>query len=257
MGKETRLTRATLVGYIADQLPEVGRPLLVAIDGPDAAGKTTLADEVADALRARGRDAVRSGIDWFHHPAAHRHALGRTPRTVWERTFDTARVRREVLDPWLAGPGSMFVPRWWDVAADAPVDADPVAVPVAGVLVFDGVFVQKPEFVNAWDLVVFVDADETERVHRMAVRDGTPDDPTHPDQVRYLEAQRAYQDLLDPRGSADLLIDNTDIDAPTLRSVSGWVREGDWLTRQIRVPARRLDLVSRIEDLLAGGESAH
>jgi len=44
-----------------------------AIDGPDAAGKTTLADELAVALRERGRDVIRASIDGFHRPRRERY----------------------------------------------------------------------------------------------------------------------------------------------------------------------------------------
>jgi thymidylate kinase len=40
----------------------VSRLLRVAIDGPDAAGKTTLADALAGVLGARGRDVIRMSI---------------------------------------------------------------------------------------------------------------------------------------------------------------------------------------------------
>jgi uridine kinase len=48
----------------------------VAIDGPDTAGKTTLADELADALLGRGREVVRASIDDFLRPRDERHRRG-------------------------------------------------------------------------------------------------------------------------------------------------------------------------------------
>ena len=45
---------------------------------------------------------------------------------------------------------------------------------------------------------------------------GTPDDPLHPDQARYLGAQRIYRERCDPAGRADLVVDNTDHRRPRI-----------------------------------------
>jgi uridine kinase len=186
--------------------------VLVAVDGPDGAGKTVLADELAPMVPG----AVRASLDDFHHPRAFRHAEGRTGRTVWERSFDVAAVRRELLDPWRRGAGSAYRRRWHELAADRLVDAAYEHVPADGVLLVDGVFAQRPELAGAWDLVVWVHADMNVRVARMAARDGAPDDAGHPDQRRYLDAQDIYETLCCPRERADVLVDNTDPGAPVI-----------------------------------------
>ena len=89
-------------------------------------------------------------------------------------------------------------------------------MPVEGVLLVDGIFAQRPELADAWDLVVWVHADDDVRVSRMAARDGVPDDPDHPDQRRYLDAQVIYQATCRPREHADVLVDNTDPDEPVI-----------------------------------------
>jgi uridine kinase len=45
-------------------------PLRVAIDGIDAAGKTTLADQLARPIEERGWDVIRASIDGFHPECA-------------------------------------------------------------------------------------------------------------------------------------------------------------------------------------------
>jgi uridine kinase len=176
-----------------------------------------LADELAAVVPA----AVRAGLDDFHHPRAFRHAEGRTGFTVWERSFDLAAVRRELLDPWRRGAGSPYRRRWHDLATDHHVDAAYERVPRDGVLLVDGVFAQRPELADAWDLVVWVHADVEVRVARMAARDGVPDDADHPDQRRYLEAQDIYDKFCSPRRRADVVVDNTDPEAPVIRWNSG------------------------------------
>jgi uridine kinase len=165
---------------------------------------------LAGELAALVPGAVTASLDDFHHPREHRHAYGRTAETVWERSVDLPAVRRELLDPWRRGAGSPYRRRWHDLATDSPVVEPPGRVPAEGVLVVDGVFAQRPELADAWDLVVYVWADDAERVARMARRDGGPDDPDHPDQRRYLDAQALYRDRCRPQERADLVVDNTD-----------------------------------------------
>lgn len=236
---------------VVDLIPEVARPLLVAIDGPDAAGKTHFADALAEVLGRQGRAVLRTGIDWFHHPRAHRYARGRTALTVWERSFDFAALRRLLVEPWLAGPGAEFVTRVHDIASDRPVLAPVERVPEGGVLVFDGVFCQRPELINAWDLAIWLDVPPGESARRMGIRDGIPADLDGP-AGRYLGAQQIYRDAVDPVGSADVVIDNTDWSAPILQREpsSSWVRQGDRLARWVSVPADRTDLVERLDELI-------
>jgi uridine kinase len=70
--------RAAVVRELADRIEAVQRPhpVRVAIDGVDAAGKTTFADELAAVLRRRGRDVRRGELspegyyyDSFDYPA--------------------------------------------------------------------------------------------------------------------------------------------------------------------------------------------
>ena len=188
-------------------VPGRGRPV-VAIDGVDGAGKTTFAEALAERLRADGRDVVRASIDGFHHPLEHRRAQGRTAEAVWARHFDYAALRRELLEPWRAGPPATYRPAVHDVAYDVALHLEPRTPPEEGVLVVDGLFCQRPELHGCWDRVVFLDVPFEVSVSRLAARDGSVDDVEDPDQRRYLEAQRHYFDTCDPRGRADLVIDN-------------------------------------------------
>jgi uridine kinase len=225
------------------------RPLLVAVDGADGVGKTWFADELADTLRDDGRSVMRASIDDFHHPREHRHALGRTGTTVWTRSFDYRALRRELLDPWLAGPGSAYRCRWHDLVTDKLVDALPESVPESGVLVVDGVFAQRAELRPCWDLVVYLDAPDEVRLSRLAARDGASPDPDDPDQRRYLDAQRLYREAADPLGSADVIVDHTDLDEPVLVAgdvPEGWTADGDGVARTLRTDPRTARAVNRL-----------
>lgn len=257
-GSEGTGERAALLARVADLIPEADRPLLVVVDGVDGAGKTWFADELAEQLASRDRSVVRASADGFHHPREHRHRLGRTPESVWTRHFDYRAMRRELLDPWLRGAGAPYRTAVHDVATDEYVDSEALAVPERGVLVVDGVFAQRPELENAWDLVVFLDVPFDVSVSRLARRDGTVDDVADPDQRRYLDAQRIYFETCGPREKADLVVDNSRLDLPAVVAPSaaedppaGWAYDADALVRTIRLPreaSATAALISRLAD---------
>lgn len=264
----------SVLAAIAEKLPlPPNRPLLIAIDGGDGAGKTTFAAELAAFLADRGRQVRQTSLDWFHFPRDHRHALGRTPEAVWTRHFDYRTARRELLEPWLAGPGARYRARWHDVVSDAHFYEADESVPEDGLLIVDGVFAQREELRDLWDLVVYLDADELIRVARMAERDGSPDDPEHPDQLRYLQAQRRYRASCDPVGRADVVVasndgwairqeptdpadpaDLADSADPADPSASAWRRSDGVLERVVRLPADAHDLAAAVDRLVAGRE---
>jgi uridine kinase len=74
------MTREDLVAEAAHRICQVRRshPVRVAIDGVDAAGKTTLANELVGPLERLGRPVIRASIDGFHNPATVRYRRGDT-----------------------------------------------------------------------------------------------------------------------------------------------------------------------------------
>ena len=81
---------ARLAGPVAER--KVRR---VAIDGPDAAGKSTLAAELVPLLEARGLEVVAGTIDGFHRPPEERYR--RRHDSAYLDSFDHEAVRVFVL----------------------------------------------------------------------------------------------------------------------------------------------------------------
>jgi len=71
-------TRHDFLRCAAEEIESVTatHPTRVAIDGPPAAGKTTVADDLAAVLRTQGREVIRATIDDFLLPRAQRYARG-------------------------------------------------------------------------------------------------------------------------------------------------------------------------------------
>jgi uridine kinase len=93
-------TRGELLDRLAEAIESVSiaQPLRVAVDGPPAAGKTTLADELALLLRTRGREVIRASIESFLLPRAQRYRRGKdSPEATFEQALDRARIRDQAL----------------------------------------------------------------------------------------------------------------------------------------------------------------
>ena len=203
---------------LVDDLTEVvgGLPrrrgrLVLAIDGPDAAGKTTLARALADRLPA----AVLVSIDGWHRPRALRN-------DYYRDSFDLEALVGDCLQPF-AGGAPRIRTACFDHVADGPVDVR-IAVPAEAVLVVEGVFLLRPELRGWWDVSVYLHVPEIVTLERAVERDrflGDEDEVRGRYEARYLPGQAHYREIADPMGAADVVVDNSD---PAQPRVLRWTK---------------------------------
>src|ERR1700733_3932901 len=99
-------TRDELLSRLAEAVRcvTIAHPTRIAVDGPPAAGKTTLADELAVVLRAQGRKVIRASIEGFLLPRSQRYRRGEfSAEACYYDSFDYDALHRVLLDP--LGPG--------------------------------------------------------------------------------------------------------------------------------------------------------
>lgn len=217
------MRRNDLLEALADRISALPAtyPVRVAIDGIDAAGKTTLADELARPLRARSRPVIRASIDGFHRPRAERYQRGRlSPEGYYQDSFDYTALRDALLLPLGPGGAAIFRRYVFDYRADRPVLA-PVGVAEAhSVLVMDGVFLLRPELIDLWDYRVLVEAPFTVTLERALRRDAPLFGSAEAARARYLEryipGQRLYFEKARPSAHADVIVYHEDPENPDL-----------------------------------------
>ena len=201
---------------LADGLAElidarsVGHRLLVAVDGPDAAGKTTLARAVSERL---GRPSLCVSIDGWHHPREHRVRRGaESAEGYYLDSFDVDGLVAGCLAPFASGSRRIRTARF-DHVADTAVEMW-LEVAADAALIVEGVFLLRPELRGWWDLSVYLHVDEAVTLSRAVVRDlpllGSEDEVRRRYSRRYLPGQAIYREVAAPLDVADVLVDNTD-----------------------------------------------
>ncbi|MCK9928286.1 uridine kinase [Frankia sp. Mgl5] len=195
------------------------RVLRVAIDGPDAAGKTTLADELAGALADRGRPVIRASVDGFHQPRLVRRGRGSlSPDGYFFDAFDYTALRHLLLDPLSPDGDRRYRAAAFDHLRDAPLDSPTREAVSDAVLIVDGVFLLRDELRDYWDLSVFLQISPAESLRRAMCRDvalfGSPDVVRERYEARYLPGQALYQASAAPGERADVLIGYERPEAP-------------------------------------------
>jgi uridine kinase len=189
----------------------------VGIDGVDGARKTVFADQLAAIMEVSGRSVVRVSTDDFHHPRAVRHRRGRdSPEGFWLDSYDYPALRQRVLEPFGRGRSRRYQAACHDLVTDQRLDPPFESAPPGAVLIVDGLFLHRDELVGIWALSVFLQVPFAVSVARMAARDGSHPDPTHASVVRCVEGERLYFDACRPWERANMVVDVTDLDAPTL-----------------------------------------
>ncbi|AZM50519.1 uridylate kinase [Streptomyces sp. WAC 06738] len=195
-------------------------PVRVAVDGPPAAGKTTLADELAVALRGQGREVIRATVDDFLVPRAQRYRRGRySAEGCYFDAHDRAALCRVLLDPLGPGGDRRFQPSVYDSDTDTALSPPAMTAPADAVLVFDGVFLLRPELLDRWDLRIFVSVPFEETVVRARVRRtasaGSAADVERSWRDRYIPAQQLYFAAARPAEHADVIVYNEELQRPS------------------------------------------
>jgi uridine kinase len=213
------MERTALLKVLADRITGVIRPhpIRVGIDGVDGVGKTKLADELVDPFRRRGLPVIRASIDGFHNPRSVRYRLGTSsPEGYFRDSFNYDALTNGLLRP--LGPGGSLRYRRavFNYRTDSEVQSPSELAPPNSILLFDGVFLHRPELRLYWDLSIFLDAPFEVTIPRCAARDGNSPDLNAAENRRYVEGQKLYLHQCQPRREATIVINNANLTSPDI-----------------------------------------
>jgi uridine kinase len=187
----------------------------VAIDGVDGAGKTHFADELEDVLKALGRSVIRASVDGFHNPRAVRYRKGRTsPEGFFHDSYDYEQLKAALLDPLSPGGSGHYRVAVFDHRSDSPVHSPTQTAASGDILLFDGIFLHRPELRGYWDYSIFLDVRFAVSIPRGAQRDDSSPDPVAASNERYVRGQELYLRSSEPKRFATVTINNDELLAP-------------------------------------------
>ena len=158
--QQTAAQAAAALAQAAKVLPKpADGPLLVALDGRCAAGKTTIAAQMA---RQYGWGVVHLD-DFFLQP------IQRTPQRMAEPggNLDRERLIAEVLEPLRAGQQGSY--RLFDCRTMA-LTPGTVPLPQTPIILLEGSYSCHPDLWNYCALHAFVDVEPAEQLRRLAAR---------------------------------------------------------------------------------------
>ncbi len=222
------MTRHELIHNLSQQIATIQRPhpIRIAIDGVDNAGKTTLADELGQELRKSDRPVIRASIDGFHRPRHKRYRQGNlSPEGYFYDSFDLDVLKEKLLKPLGPAGDLCYATATFDFRRDMRVKMIMQKAEPDAVLLFDGVFLLRPELNASWDFRIFLQISFKTSLQRAQQRDielfGSIEQIRKRYMNRYIPGQRIYLKTAQPESKADIVIDYNDPSNPKMLKGTG------------------------------------
>jgi uridine kinase len=180
-----------------------------------------LADELAEFLRSEGRQVIRASIDGFHNPREIRMRQGHlSPRGYYEDSFDLQAIKQALLLPLGPNGDLRFQVARFDFRRNTRAESPWMIAESEAILVFEGVFLHRPELATHFDFTIFVDASFDVTLQRALTRDrelfGSEENTRYRYMERYIPGQVMYLEECDPSSKADLVFENNVVGQPKI-----------------------------------------
>lgn len=170
------------------------RPYLVAIDGRGGAGKSTFAKRLCEQLP----DGVIVHVDDLYRVIAESVRESFSPQQGYERNFDWQRLEQQVLVPLSKGQPAKYERYDWVHQALA----ETLEVSPDKIVLIEGVTSTRPELRNYYDLGIWVETSDTERLRRQYARR----ENTNEQIARWAAAEAYYVENFRPAESAHFVV---------------------------------------------------
>jgi uridine kinase len=199
---------------------QINRPLLVAINGKDASGKTMMANILAEYLaKHTKRQIIRISIDDFMNERAVRYTPTESAgRSCYNYTFNFQDFIKYTLEPLKQSDGWSYKDKIFDHATDVKMISPDKLANHDAIVIIDGVFLYKHDLVKYWDVKILLEVEDTIVIDRGAQRDeariGSYEEAKQKYIDRYISSQTIYFEEEKPERVADVVVNNNDISSP-------------------------------------------
>jgi len=214
------LKKSELQKLLVKRICEIktNEPILVAIDGVDTSGKTTLANELKELIT--DRPVIRLSIDGFHNPEEKRIQKGDlSPDGYYYDSFNYDYLTKNVFARIKSGTNPI-TPRIFDFRSESVPLQEQINIPTNSVIIFEGVFLLRKELFDYWDFKIFLDISFKTAIERAKKRDidyfndmNLLHDKYN---FRYIPGQKIYFKEENPVSTADIVIDYNDYENPVI-----------------------------------------
>ncbi|VXC81789.1 Uridine kinase [Bacillus mycoides] len=217
------MLRKQYMKEIADHILtlKLTHPIRVGVNGITASGKTTFANELAEEMKNRGVQVIRTSIDDFHNPRVIRYAQGKeSARGYYEDAHDYTAFKERLLKPLGPNGNLQYETISHNLITDMPVHNTPLVASPTMVLIVDGTFLLKKEIEYLFDYKIFVDTDFESARNRGAEREteafGSYEEAEKMFINRYHAACKMYIDEHNPKECANVIFQNSNFDDPVV-----------------------------------------
>lgn len=191
------------LGQIIEKLPvrESGRRLVIGIDGLSRAGKTTIAAELMLHYKNSGVPAVLFHLDDFIVEKERRYGTDEVAwREYYQLQWETAWLLEHFFQQ-LKSASRLALPIY-----DGETDlrhVEEVTIPECGVIIIEGIFLQRTEWQGCCDYVIYVDSPRQKRFERES-----SETQQHMEKFkeRYWPAEDYYTETVKPNSTADCIV---------------------------------------------------
>ncbi len=197
-------------------------PLVIGLSGPDAAGKTRFTQGLTAHLAARGHSMTVIHVDDFHNPRELRYQGHDEVESYLSHAFNLELLAGTLLTPIREQGRLDHSLTLLDLSTDQFTRQRHYTVTPDSIVIVEGTLLFRPPTDELLELRIVLDASEPEILRRAVARHS--DQPatavTERYRQKYLEVQRRYTLHHRPRERADVVIDNSDFDAPQIIRIS-------------------------------------
>jgi uridine kinase len=218
MEKKQMKIEEIIANYIIDY--QKNKPIIIAFDGVDTSGKTVMANNVYRILRNNNKNAVRISIDKFHNPKNIRLQKGElSPEGYFYDSFNLNKIFEYIINP-IKNNGEYIFLGIYDYKVEKEVIPEKIKIENDLIILFDGIFMNRDELYNLWDISIFLDIEFKTVLKRAIIRDKeyfrTIENVKEKYKKRYIPGEKIYLKLCKPKERATIVINNNDYNEPKI-----------------------------------------
>jgi uridine kinase len=216
------MNKIDLIEYLENKILEINKKrVIIAIDGIDASGKSSLSKEITLKLQNKLYNVQLIHIDDFHLPKKIRYSKGKdSPEGFYFDSYDYQTIISKLIIPFLNEEEIILI-KSFDLENDKENIVE-TKIEENTILIVEGIFLQRKELYKYWDLKIFLDVEFDIAEKRNLLRDLKANPNANKENIidrfnkRYKSGQKLYFEYEKPQDKADIVIDNNDYNNPKL-----------------------------------------